>query len=681
MDTAAKTDSIKNILSGIVSKRIVLPEFQRDFVWEIGKTFDLFDSLVKNIFVGSIIYGVPSFEITIREIDSRPRSGKGSRNKLITRSLDKDQINIEVKTKGMQLLLDGQQRLTSIYRALTGVDTVYFITKNRTDYKDYEKSENDYIIENSLESILLEFSGQESPDRLSIKLSDVYDMMEHNYMESEKREKFFTKLEYPKAFGEEEKTEIFRNYLSLTNKLMDFFKSEKLLSYYLLDTTIEKFALFFERSNSRGIQLNFIDILAAKLYRGFNLREKISEFEDKNHNYVLNKEIIVRAISFIVSKGKEIDRSYILGNLTAEHFTKHWQPVCELFVKTLDFLYKNNFIITQNWIPYENMLIPLMMFLQEINVDFSQMDEKQNRFLRFWYWASIFAQRYTGSSNEVIIQDSLILKKIAKGEKISDRNYFFKLRNQIGSEEELHSFTKKGSVIYRGILNLINFNAKGLLDWTNTNKLSFNQSKIDDHHIFPRNYLVVNYSDNEDILALTDSVVNKTLIPKITNIKIGQKSPSVYLQELKLKNPNLEESLENHSIPRELIQGEYDNEYMFFLQMRAEQIFKVIKSHTVDIIEDIRQQFYEDNTLNMSEKKMPVFANYQGKTITAEYEYVSQRIYYKNKYYSPSGAAVTAKKEISGKETTENGWDFWFYTDDKGEKKSLQEIRNRKEVI
>lgn len=63
-------------------KKIVLPEFQRDFVWDEPKTYDLFDSLIRDIFIGSLIYGIPSFELTVRELDTRPRKGNGSREKL-----------------------------------------------------------------------------------------------------------------------------------------------------------------------------------------------------------------------------------------------------------------------------------------------------------------------------------------------------------------------------------------------------------------------------------------------------------------------------------------------------------------------------------------------------------------------------------------------------------------------
>ncbi|MBU3217529.1 DUF262 domain-containing protein [Clostridium estertheticum] len=56
-----------------------MPDFHRDFVWDESKTYDLFDSLVKDIFIGPIIYGVPSFEITVKQIDDRLRKTKEKR--------------------------------------------------------------------------------------------------------------------------------------------------------------------------------------------------------------------------------------------------------------------------------------------------------------------------------------------------------------------------------------------------------------------------------------------------------------------------------------------------------------------------------------------------------------------------------------------------------------------------
>src|SRR4029077_10784060 len=133
MDTGQKTESISQLVEDIVKDRVALPEFQRDFVWDIEKTFDLFDSFVRDIFVGSLIYGVPSFEITVRELDKRPRSGKGSRARLKLTSYTLPEIENKIKVSGFRLLLDGQQRATSIYRAMMGIDPVFFISLNENE--------------------------------------------------------------------------------------------------------------------------------------------------------------------------------------------------------------------------------------------------------------------------------------------------------------------------------------------------------------------------------------------------------------------------------------------------------------------------------------------------------------------------------------------------------------------
>ncbi|MGG3920146.1 DUF262 domain-containing protein [Parageobacillus thermoglucosidasius] len=352
-----QTESIKDLVENINKENILLPEFQRDFVWELSKTCELFDSLVRDIFIGSIIYGKPSFEITVREIDTRPRKGEGSRRKLATKFFNKEEIQRMTQINNFRIILDGQQRVTSIYRALTGVDEVWFIAKNEEELETSVREKA--LRERTLEEMLFEFSLQEDEDRLSIKLSDAFLISKGDILDDDIKENYFGKLSCIAGMDEEELKLAFRKYRMICVKLGELFKSDKLLSYYLLNMDTEKFALFFERSNSKGIQLNFIDILAAKLYKGFNLRQKIGELESGFPNYYFNREVIVRTISYIVSNGKEVDRNYILSNLNYEHFNMYWDEVCDCYRKVLDFLFKERFIISQKWMPYENMLIPL----------------------------------------------------------------------------------------------------------------------------------------------------------------------------------------------------------------------------------------------------------------------------------------------------------------------------------
>lgn len=166
------TESIIGIVEMIESGNIALPEFQRDFVWDITRTYDLFDSFTKDVFIGSIIYGIPSFSLTIREIDNRPRMGTESRKKLKSTYLSQEEIKSRVDVNHFKLVLDGQQRITSIYRALKGIDSIWIIIKNSDELDEIYQDQ-------PLKSIPLEFSvftidGYEDPDRISINLSTVY---------------------------------------------------------------------------------------------------------------------------------------------------------------------------------------------------------------------------------------------------------------------------------------------------------------------------------------------------------------------------------------------------------------------------------------------------------------------------------------------------------------------------
>ncbi len=670
-----QTESIRFLVDNIDSGNVVLPEFQRDFVWDIGKTYELFDSLVRDIFIGSIIYGKPSFEITVREVDKRPRKGTGSRAKLETMFFTREEIERKTQINNFRLVLDGQQRATSIYRALKGIDDVWVIIKNEEELTE-EIQEEDFKYR-LLEEIVHEFTGKEDEDRLSIKLSDAYEISNGDFFEEEIRENYFEKLSFLAGMDEKEIKDSFRRFLVIIKKLNTLYGSEKLLSYYLLNMNTEKFALFFERSNSKGVQLNFIDILAAKLYKGFNLREEIEKLQNSYHitDYKFNREIIVRTISYIISNSKEVDRTYILTNLNYNHFNDYWDIVCKYYKKAIDFLFKGNYILSQSWMPYENMIIPLIIFLKELEGnDFSQMNEKQHEFISYWYWSSILSQRYSSGTNEVIIQDSIVLGKVAKNIRISDKIYFNKIRTQINSFEDILALTKKGSAVYKEILNFTNFNSKGLIDWNNSSKLSFN-SKLEDHHIFPKQYIKENYGDDENAISLIDCVANRTLLPKITNIRIGKKAPSEYLTDMKIKNKDIELSLKNHLIPVEILEGLYDDFYYDFVETRAKQIFELIEINIKQREKKILENFFQA-PISSNSGNIKVFVTYYNKRIDATFDIETEKVLYNGKKYSVSAAANKAKEDLSGKANlSTNGWKFWKYTTDSGEERSIDDFR------
>ena len=195
-----QTQSIKDLILDIDDYKIYLPEFQRDFVWEISKTYDLFDSLVKDIFIGAIIFGIPSFDIAIREIDNRKKITKGKkRPTLEVKTITKKEIEQINKVGGnFRLVLDDQQGTTSIYRALKGTDEVWYIAKNEDEIL------NNNFENAKLEELLEEICGEQDPERLSIKLSDVWDIELNDYDEEEIKKKFFYPTSYYTTYCNEE---------------------------------------------------------------------------------------------------------------------------------------------------------------------------------------------------------------------------------------------------------------------------------------------------------------------------------------------------------------------------------------------------------------------------------------------------------------------------------------------
>jgi len=595
-----QTESLLDIVKGIDAKKIMLPEFQRDFRWEMEQTYDLFDSLVRNIFVGTIIYGTPSFGLSLREIDLRPRKGKGSNAPLQIHNLSSNEIVRRVQAKSLRIVLDGQQRITSIYRSMVGIDTVYVILRNDLDA--------DRIAQLTLEEMVDSIAGEETDVSISVKLSDAYHTEIHSFGDEELNT-LFAKSTYARhtldGADETKRKQAEKLYRRALRRIIDLFKQEKMLSYYLLDMSLDKFCLFFERSNSRGIQLNFTDILAAKLYHGFNLRRKIEEFESES-KLSLNREIVVRAIAYVTGSESgqpfSIDKAYILEKLDANDFNTHWDTTCRLYAETIEYLTSQHYVLSQDWMPSENMVIPLMMFRRELR-GFDQMTEHQRTFLQFWYWASIFANRYSSASNEVIITDSGVLGQVARKEAITMRNFFTKLRSLIQEPDDLYSYTKKSSATYRGILNLIGFHSRGLLDWNSTHKIGPTM-RLEDHHIYPRAYIASEPPldmDQAESLQLVDCVVNRTLIPKLLNIQVGKKAPQTYLSALQRNNPDLSQCLATHLMPMDIIsEPSWNEHFKLFLQERSQAIFGLIEQYAIQPYSEMVEQYSGQSVIDTS---------------------------------------------------------------------------------
>ena len=202
------------------------------------------------------------------------------------------------------------------------------------------------------------------------------------------------------------------------------------------------------------------------------------------------------------------------------------------------------------------------------------MNEMQKEYIIFWFWASIFSQRYAYATNEVVVKDADNLKKIALIVERIDLNYLEKLSIPFQNENDLFGYDQTGNAVYKGILNLVNYSSGGIINWQNTSKPGI-ESVLEDHHIYPKKYL--EELNDEELFESVNSVLNRALIPKLTNLKIGKKSPSSYLEELSNSNGSLIKSLKSHLIPEKILDSKTQMNFKDFLDQRAKLIFCEIK--------------------------------------------------------------------------------------------------------
>jgi hypothetical protein len=105
------------------------------------------------------------------------------------------------------------------------------------------------------------------------------------------------------------------------------------------------------------------------------------------------------------------------------------------------------------------------------------------------------------------------------------------------------------------------------------------EQQIDDHHVFPRGYV----ADSPELRDLpVDSVLNRTLIDKQTNIRIGKKAPATYLKEMEAEftRDQLNELLASHLLPNWPQSALGSNDFAGFLEWRAAALQNEISQAT-----------------------------------------------------------------------------------------------------
>jgi len=541
---------LKELLGQVHSREAALPDFQRDFVWDPRATSELIVSIAQNYPAGSLLRIRNTQRLfAAREVQNAPP------------------LNGHPPT---YLILDGQQRLTSLYQAFFGVgDHRYFLDcQALIDGAEFEECLFYFKTTSRRASRILD-NEELQATKLLLPLGVLeggaggFGRWSRTVARTRTDNDERVALEDALSDIEEEWIRIIDDYRFPVVTLSD-------------QTEADAVCTIFETLNRTGVKLSVFDLLTARFWPvGVNLRELWAAAKEEHpiiEDFEVEPYYVLQAVALLSRSAPSCKRGDVL-KLTASHIERWWTPAVDGLARGLTILRDDCGVILPKWMPYYPMLIPLAAILAKAgDIGGTRAGLVRQRIVR-WFWCSVFGQAYERSSNSQSAKDFSEMSSWLDGEEppevVSDCRF---------DPATLRDITHKQRGMYRGAIALILRGAPR--DFHTGAPITGDimiEHHVDDHHVFPQKYL----ADKGVPARLRDCVLNRTLIDRKTNIRIGKRAPSDYLSEMRAELKNrFEPLLESHQLPGGDLSPLMRDEFEAFLEWRQNQLWKRIKDVT-----------------------------------------------------------------------------------------------------
>lgn len=543
--------TLKSLLGEIHDRTAALPDFQRDFVWDPRATQELIVSIAYNYPAGSLLrVRDAQRSFAAREFQGAPPLN-GHRHTF--------------------LVLDGQQRLTSLYQAFFGVgEHLYYLdlkrllaggdfedaifheratTRRAKRLADFEVQADDRVLPLSVlkggagtfgswtKKVARRLSGQERID-----LEDKLDEIQERWIQA------IDDYEFP--------------VVTLSDK-----------------TEPAALCTIFETLNRTGVKLTVFELLTARFWpEGIKLRALWDDARTRHPilaDFAVDPYYALQGIALAARTTPSCRRGDVLS-LRPEDIDRWWGPATSGLAAGLTMLRDGCKVMLPKWLPYDTMLPPLAAVLARTGELKTPQAGANQEYLKRWFWCSVFGQAYESSPNSQASKDVTELLAWLAGGQAPETVTAFRF-----DPRALRDITPRQRSVYQGTICLM-LGADGeALDFHTQAVISgkvMTQEGIDDHHVFPANYLKTAFGTPE---RLRDCVVNRTLIDRTTNQMINDQAPSVYLKVIK-DTPGFpfDRVLRSHLLPPEpdapLLRDDFDA----FLDWRQARLWEAIKKAT-----------------------------------------------------------------------------------------------------
>ncbi len=543
------------LVSDVGRGLIQIPQFQREFVWSIQKSANLLDSIIKGYPIGTFIFW---------------KTGERFRS---VKKLGDKELPSPRKGEKTSYVLDGQQRLTSLFAVLKGSK----ICRGENKIDDFSQIFID--LNANLDEQIIFINKQEQVDREEFSYISLQKLLEFDIDEISA---------YPK-----DKREQLKEYLHRI-------KTYEFPIVEIRDVGIEKATEIFTRINISGKPLTLFDIMVAKTFdesMPFDLREKFDNFliELEEVKYQeLNSRIVLQISAFFA--GNSDCKEGTILNINKDEFIANWSNVAKALKQSVDYFRHKLGIPVYKLLPYSVLMVPFSYFFLQQE---TEPTSEQQKYLNEFFWRASLGGRYLSAVDGKLAQDIKKMDNILAG-KSPEYDYEWGLALtpewiiDNGEFNVNRAFVKAILCLYTSFAPR-SFSNHAIVN-IDESWLSRRNSK-NYHHFFPISYLI-----NEGLtLYEANNIVNITIVDDYLNKgRIGKKPPSEYIAEFAKENQNIEKTMETHLITDLEKFGVFEDQYNTFLDERAKLICSELKSRIVprDIDQSAKKQIDSEDVVN-----------------------------------------------------------------------------------
>ncbi|MEU4705229.1 DUF262 domain-containing protein [Nocardia salmonicida] len=536
------------LLTDIERGTIKIPQFQREFVWSLPNSAKLIDSIIKGYPVGTFIFWSTHERLrAVRGIGGAifPDAPGGTPTAFV---------------------LDGQQRLTSLYAAIQGAK----IVRSTGTVDDFSQ-------------IFVDLAASEHEP---IAVTDVSNLPQGSWIS----------LDDLLNGG----TKVARNYADEYLDNIDEYR-RRLAAYdfpivEVTDAEIDVATEIFTRINVGGKALTTFEIMAAKTYdeaRDFDLTEKFNEL--RNHLGSIEYETIsdsipLQLLSMILDG--ECNRKAIL-RLDRDQFIDHWGAAMDALETAADYFRGTYRIPVSKLMPFNALLVPFAYYFYHHKR--VKPDARHKALLEDFFWRCSLGGRYSASVESRLAQDKHRIDGILAGQSpdyewgidlspefLIQNGWFTPNRSFVKAILCLYAYHEPKSFEDNAKVHIGN----GWLKQANSRNY---------HHFFPKAYLAKNGVSERE----ANNVLNITIVDDYLNKRqIRTDPPSTYLKKFASTNPDLETTMASHLIALPEKSLSRSDNYTAFLHNRAEQVSAELRKRVIERAVDQRGQVAREDDID-----------------------------------------------------------------------------------